>query len=189
MKQAAVFILLIFTLASCSSFSRVRYGHVKMVPAGAVVVPVSVSVSVKETTDQIMCFADSAAVIPHLVDTVIASAICNTDSRSVEPSIHTFSYTRSRTEQQEALHATLKLPLRLQTDLPPDLQLFFGILFLLAGIFVLLMCIFFIPYLAGGWLWIVLAELVMLYSAWKLIITAITFLRGRFGHAKTYEEN
>lgn len=187
MKKGVVFILLMLTFASCSTFSRMKYGHIRKVPA----TPVEYSAAYASTTEQqeqIDSVHTAGIVATPFTDsvqraTVIADSVVETVTEDPIGLVSESDLLTSCKPQTE-----LPLRQRLHTFLPPDLQLFFAIVFIFLALIALLMCIFVIPYMAGGWVWILLAEIIMLYSAWKLIITAIAFLRGQFGKAKSYEE-
>lgn len=186
MKKGVVFILLMLTFASCSTFSRMKYGHIRKVPA----TPVEYSAAYAEVEQhESKSSVDTAEItatpiVDSNTQTVTADSVVATVTEDQVTQVPTSNL---RTDCQPQTERRLRL--RLQTSLPPDLQLFFAIVFIFLALLALLMCIFVIPYMAGGWVWILLAEIIMLYSAWKLIITAIAFLRGQFGKAKSYEEH
>lgn len=186
MKKGVVFILLMLTFASCSTFSRMKYGHIRKVPATPVEYSVAdASIHQQEQSDSVHTAGIVATPFTDSVQraTVIADSVVETVTEDPIALVSESDFLTSCKPQTE-----LPLRPRLHSFLPPDLQLFFAIVFIFLALIALLMCIFVIPYMAGGWVWILLAEIIMLYSAWKLIITAIAFLRGQFGKAKSYEE-
>lgn len=185
MSKWPVFILLIFTLASCSTFSRMKYRHIHKVPATPAEYAAPAFSDVNETVSGMSAGADTQVVVAAVIDVETPiksdegdSSLATEDSVQKIVAVHT----------SQKLSAELQLRLKLKPDLPPDLQLFFGILFIITALLVLLTCIFTLPYLGWSWFWIVLLEVIMLYAAWRLINKAIAFFGARFGKDASYKE-
>lgn len=194
MTKSVVFILVMLLLVSCSPFSRMKYGHIRKVPATPVeyssscckIESCAQKSSVDTTKTSAAPLMDSA-----YNETVRQDSVLPASASDVRITQELKAVLLRQTLVQSPLQLKTELPLRLQprSDLPPNLQLFFAIVFICLALLFLLMCIFVIPYMPGGWLWILFWEIILLYSVWKLIATAVAFLRGKYGRAKSYEEH
>lgn len=184
MKPTILFFLLIFALTSCSTFDRMKYGHINKVPAS----PQQFIGSVIQTS----CHKEFApgTVADTLIDTVVsAHAPLNVDPEIVASVLYSVpEIIPSPVMEKDVSVSTDDNTENVQQPIPRDWSLLIGILLIVGGLLALSLCIFYFPFSGISWMWIVAFEMMSLYAAWRLLGTGIMYFVARLRRNKTYKE-
>lgn len=182
MKYLAVILLLFIICSSCSSFDRMHYRHVRKVPAHFtpfITDPIDSTLSKVHETPIVMPAADSGSIVS--VDTIIESDIVLEHGAIGEvPRLKS----EESVQQKDHSHEISDSPATTQRR---DRSVLVALVFIFIGIILLLYCIFVIPYVNMLLLVLVLEVLVGI-TAFKLIAKGFSIIRSRIRKPKTYKE-
>jgi hypothetical protein len=176
-------LLLLLALSSCSSFERMKYGHVNKVPA----TPQQLSpVQKREKISQVTSAAPQSVSVQPANDSLFGldSAIA-ADSENLKFGSHQIEVI---TPSQVSSNVIFK-KLKNRAPIKRDWTLVIGLLFMIGGLLALSLCIFYYPFAGLNFLWVIAFEILTLFAAWKLLGTGITYFITRFRGDKAYKEN
>ena len=180
MKKSA-FILLVFLIASCNSFNRMKYRHLNKVPATPPVFSVQERLAESALTNEINC-------IPENEVTGLSSAISGEADAIGLPVAKNILPAPTDSCAIESARTKLTVKKSFSFPLKRDWSLLIGTLFVCGGLLALYFCAFVFPFSGINLLLIIFFELFLLYAAWRLITTGVAYFRARFSRNHNYKE-
>lgn len=183
MKYTVAILLLIIICSSCSSFDRMHYRHVKKVSAhivpffsDSIVSPLN-----GPTATPILCPAvDSGSVV--CTDSSIES---NASAATIVDGIAPLKKTEEAIQNKKVGQGKSDSPCAVQRR---DRSVIIALIFIFGGILLLLYCVFVIPYFNIFLLLILVLELLVGITAFKLIAKGFSIIRSRVRKPKSYKE-